>query len=106
MPSLSGNVNGYHITKVYYNIFGTGEASQLLRKLITCRKLGMTITPATPKVLNYTLFQGQSSSDGNECRSTVMDKERSSGRRKQCYPTKANNVEEVIDFFFKRMVTV
>lgn len=24
----------------------TGEASQLLRKLITCRKLGMSITPA------------------------------------------------------------
>lgn len=26
----------------------TGEASQLLRKLITCRKLGMSITPAPP----------------------------------------------------------
>lgn len=59
----------------------------------------MTITPAAPKVLNYTLFQGQSSSDGNECRATAMDKERSSGRRKQSYPTKANNVEEVIEFF-------
>lgn len=66
----------------------------------------MTITPAAPKVLNYTLFQGQSSSDGNECRTTVMDKERSSGRRKQCYPTKANNVEEVIKLKIKQLNSI
>ncbi|XP_050308340.1 LOW QUALITY PROTEIN: uncharacterized protein LOC126744826 [Anthonomus grandis grandis] len=68
----------------------SGEASQLLRKIIMCRKLGMTITPASPKVLNYSLFQGQPPPAHNN----VNPLEKSSGRRKQSYPTKANNVEE------------
>ncbi|XP_057670556.1 uncharacterized protein LOC130902427 isoform X1 [Diorhabda carinulata] len=65
-----------------YNPPLSGEASQLLRKLITCRKLGMTITPAQPHVLNYTLFderqaQADSINQKNAC------------RRKQSYPSKA-----------------
>lgn len=72
----------------------SGEASQLLRKLITCRKLGMTITPASssPKVLNYSLFQGKPPPAHNN--HNILDREKSSARRKQSYPTKANNIEE------------
>lgn len=70
----------------------SGEASQLLRKLITCRKLGMSITPATPKVLNYSLFDGQLPSSEP---SFSIEKTKTSGRRKQSYPSKANNVEEM-----------
>ncbi|XP_076264838.1 uncharacterized protein LOC143198940 isoform X2 [Rhynchophorus ferrugineus] len=70
-----------------------GEASQLLRKLITCRKLGMSITPANPKVLNYSFFQSNLSSDQNNV--SINEKEKTSARRKQSYPTKANNIEEI-----------
>ncbi|CAG9773728.1 unnamed protein product [Ceutorhynchus assimilis] len=68
----------------------SGEASQLLRKLITCRKLGMTITPSNPNGFNYCLYPGKSPPSGQ----SGVEKEKSSGRRKQSYPTKANNVEE------------
>lgn len=70
-----------------------GQATQILRKLITCRKLGMTITPSNPKVFNYSLFEGHSPPmQGN---SGLTDKEKTSARRKQSYPTKANVAEEV-----------
>ncbi|KAL1494144.1 hypothetical protein ABEB36_009789 [Hypothenemus hampei] len=76
----------------------SGEASQLLRKLITCRKLGMTITPASPKVLNYSLFQESNAATPSGVvpvtNQNQIEKEKSSGRRKQSYPTKAN-IEEV-----------
>ncbi|CAG9830620.1 unnamed protein product [Diabrotica balteata] len=70
-----------------YNPPLSGEASQLLRKLITCRKLGMTITPAQPHVLNYTLFDEQQKSIEN----TNAEK----SRRKQSYPSKASVSESV-----------
>ncbi|XP_019764087.1 uncharacterized protein LOC109540239 isoform X2 [Dendroctonus ponderosae] len=71
----------------------SGQATQILRKLITCRKLGMTITPSNPKVLNYSLFEGHSPPmQGN---ASLTDKEKTSARRKQSYPTKANVSEEM-----------
>ncbi|CAH1968918.1 unnamed protein product [Acanthoscelides obtectus] len=78
--------NGYHP-----NTPLSGEASQLLRKLITCRKFGMSITPTpTTTVLNYSMYPGQPPN-------TEIDKpddrpaiEKTSARRKQSYPTKAS----------------
>ncbi|XP_028129478.1 uncharacterized protein LOC114325577 isoform X2 [Diabrotica virgifera virgifera] len=70
-----------------YNPPLSGEASQLLRKLITCRKLGMTITPAQPHVLNYTLFDEQQKS----LEHTNAEK----SRRKQSYPSKASVSDSV-----------
>ncbi|XP_018566390.1 uncharacterized protein LOC108907268 isoform X2 [Anoplophora glabripennis] len=64
----------------------SGEASQLLRKLITCRRLGMSITPAPPHVLNYTLFQDQQ----RAMQAQGVNMEKSSARRKQSFPTKAS----------------
>ncbi|KAJ8916129.1 hypothetical protein NQ315_004496 [Exocentrus adspersus] len=64
----------------------SGEASQLLRKLITCRRLGMSITPTPPHVLNYTLFQDQQRSLPTQ----GINLEKSSARRKQSFPTKAS----------------
>lgn len=75
----------------------TGEASQLLKKLITCRKLGMSITPSpslSPNQYVSTTIDGRGNmtvmKDG-----TTLDysMNKTSGRRKQSYPTKAN-VEE------------
>lgn len=71
-----------------------GEASQLLKKLITCRKLGMSITPAPALSPNqYT----SSTIDGRGNLTIVPDQtdrqcsaEVKVGRRKQSYPTKAN----------------
>lgn len=60
----------------------SGEASQLLRKLITCRKLGMSITPAPPFV--------HLDSQSNEPINMEINSKSSSGRRKQSYPTKAS----------------
>lgn len=66
----------------------SGEASHLLKKLISCRKLGMSITPTPPHVLNYTLFQDQQKPP--TATSPNLSIEKSSGRRKQSFPTKAN----------------
>ncbi|CAH1101194.1 unnamed protein product [Psylliodes chrysocephalus] len=66
-----------------YNPSLSGEASQLLRKLITCRKLGMTITPTPPHVLNYSLF------DETQKSVESLNAEKNSGRRKQNFPSKA-----------------
>lgn len=71
----------------------SGEASQLLRKLITCRKLGMSITPApavnsSPKPpyeedrVSLTSIEEQRDAGGNYLKT-------SSARRKQSFPTKA-----------------
>lgn len=66
----------------------SGEASHLLKKLISCRKLGMSITPTPPHVLNYTLFQDQQKPPA--AISPNLSTEKLSGRRKQSFPTKAN----------------
>ncbi|EFA09251.2 GATAd [Tribolium castaneum] len=71
--------NGYNP-----NVPLSGEASQLLRKLITCRKLGMSITPAPPFVLD-----GRVSSPSEPLNMETNPKP-STGRRKQSYPTKAS----------------
>ncbi|KAJ8953943.1 hypothetical protein NQ318_019186 [Aromia moschata] len=71
----------------------SGEASQLLRKLITCRKLGMSITPAPPHVLNYTLFQDQQQQHQQHRGAPQLSgvgAEKSSARRKQSFPTRAS----------------
>lgn len=60
----------------------------MLKKLISCRKIGMSITPTPPRVLNYTLFQDQQNSPLTN--SPNMSMEKSSARRKQSFPTKAN----------------
>ncbi|XP_060522369.1 uncharacterized protein LOC132699587 [Cylas formicarius] len=77
----------------------SGDASQLLRKLITCRKLGMSVTStseggASPHVLNYSLFQSRMPVSSLHGGLGISEKEKSSGRRKQSYPTKANNGQE------------
>ncbi|VEN64109.1 unnamed protein product [Callosobruchus maculatus] len=78
--------NGYHP-----NTPLSGEASQLLRKLITCRKFGMSITPApTPTVLNYSLYSSQSPNAEGEKMDDRPAMEKTSARRKQSFPTKAN----------------
>ncbi|XP_018334804.1 nitrogen regulatory protein areA-like isoform X2 [Agrilus planipennis] len=72
----------------------TGEASQLLRKLITCRKLGMSITP-TPIITLPTT--GDTDNNRTNVNAFTMDTgmyNKVSGRRKQCFPTKASAVEE------------
>ncbi|XP_044758561.1 GATA-binding factor 6-B isoform X2 [Coccinella septempunctata] len=70
----------------------TGEASQLLKKLITCRKLGMSITPSPSHYVSATI-DGRGNmtvmKDGSQSEQSM----KTSGRRKQSYPTKAN-VEE------------
>lgn len=48
----------------------------------------MSITPTPPHVLNYTLFQDQQRS--SQMPSPTITIEKSSGRRKQSFPTKAN----------------
>ncbi|KAK5640719.1 hypothetical protein RI129_009266 [Pyrocoelia pectoralis] len=64
----------------------TGEASQLLRKLITCRKLGMSITPAPSNV--PASFDEHRNNFGRDL--TVHDASLNKpGRRKQTFPTKA-----------------
>lgn len=73
----------------------SGEASQLLRKLITCRSLGMSITPAPPKRPKLTeedgrdrvIFNNYDPQDGTSGKS-------SSARRKQSFPTKATTEEQ------------
>ncbi|XP_074040849.1 uncharacterized protein isoform X1 [Leptinotarsa decemlineata] len=70
-----------------YNPNLSGEASQLLRKLISCRKLGMSITPTPPHVLNYTLFRDRQKTH------ELLNTEKCSDRRKQSFPSKANLVE-------------
>lgn len=72
--------NGYNP-----NIPLSGEASQLLRKLITCRKLGMSITPAPPFVHLDNRMNSQ-----NEPLNMETNPKPSTGRRKQSYPTKAS----------------
>ncbi|KAK9881294.1 hypothetical protein WA026_015416 [Henosepilachna vigintioctopunctata] len=71
----------------------TGEASQLLKKLITCRKLGMSITP-TPSLSPNQYTSSTMDGRGNlTVLSDALHSEhnlKSSGRRKQSYPTKAN----------------
>lgn len=60
----------------------SGEASQLLRKLITCRKLGMSITPAPsgkPPPPGYAEAR----------REVECPNAKTAGRRKQSFPTKA-----------------
>ncbi|KAF2903400.1 hypothetical protein ILUMI_02778 [Ignelater luminosus] len=69
----------------------TGEASQLLRKLITCRKLGMSITPAPSNV--PPLHGDFRSSIAKDTHMAEIGLSKSSGRRKQNFPTKAT-VEE------------
>lgn len=72
----------------------SGEASQLLRKLITCRKLGMSITPAplphsSPKMHDedrVSMTNIDEQRDGTSSKS-------SSARRKQSFPTKATSDE-------------
>ncbi|XP_017769920.1 PREDICTED: uncharacterized protein LOC108557777 isoform X2 [Nicrophorus vespilloides] len=54
----------------------SGEASHLLRKLISCRKLGMTITPAPP-------YPADTFDHGKEAKGSA-----GGGRRKQSFPTK------------------
>nr|CAI5845912.1 unnamed protein product [Callosobruchus analis] len=78
--------NGYHP-----NTPLSGEASQLLRKLITCRKFGMSITPAPPPtVLNYSLYSSQFPNAEGEKTDDRPAMERTSARRKQSFPTKAS----------------
>ncbi|RZC27658.1 GATA domain containing protein [Asbolus verrucosus] len=72
--------NGYNT-----NVPLSGEASQLLRKLITCRKLGMSITPAPP----FVHLDGRVNSPNEPVKIEVNSKP-PSGRRKQSYPTKAS----------------
>jgi hypothetical protein len=72
--------NGYNA-----NVPLSGEASQLLRKLITCRKLGMSITPAPP----FVHLDGRVNSP-NEPLNMETNPKPASGRRKQSYPTKAS----------------
>ncbi|XP_044272300.1 uncharacterized protein LOC123016149 isoform X1 [Tribolium madens] len=71
--------NGYNP-----NVPLSGEASQLLRKLITCRKLGMSITPAPPFVLDNRV------NSPSEPLNMETNSKPSTGRRKQSYPTKAS----------------
>ncbi|XP_019881580.1 uncharacterized protein LOC109609350 isoform X3 [Aethina tumida] len=66
----------------------SNEATQLLRKLITCRKLGMSITsitPSQPHILNYSMFQDNHKQDDQPLNMEM----KSSARRKQSFPTKA-----------------
>ncbi|XP_063903899.1 uncharacterized protein LOC135123301 isoform X2 [Zophobas morio] len=72
--------NGYNA-----NMPLSGEASQLLRKLITCRKLGMSITPAPPFV-----HLDKRVHSPNEPLNMETHPKPSTGRRKQSYPTKAS----------------
>ncbi|KAK4874934.1 hypothetical protein RN001_014294 [Aquatica leii] len=65
----------------------TGEASQLLRKLITCRKLGMSITPA-PSNISTSYSEHRSHFPRDMTMSEVAISK--SGRRKQSFPTKAS----------------
>lgn len=101
------------------NIPLTGEASQLLRKLISCRKLGMSITPAPP---HYSIFpsnvvtttpsslhhhHNQANHDNNVTMKKTKPQQqlqqnqqqqqetKSSARRKQSYPTKATTVVDM-----------
>lgn len=62
----------------------SGEASQLLRKLITCRKLGMSITPAPPTRPPPTYAE------------SVAEVSKTPGRRKQSFPTKAPPADDVV----------
>lgn len=88
----------------------TGEASQLLRKLITCRKLGMSITPAPPNMptpytdhranfakemamVSLPLISTHFLIDNNDMFKAEIGLTKTSGRRKQNYPSKAK-VEE------------
>lgn len=83
-----------------------GEASQLLRKLISCRKLGMSITPtsaptnAQPDAAPVSSSRsGGGSGGGNGARRSSGSAATSSsksggGRRKQSFPTKME-MEEV-----------
>lgn len=63
----------------------TGEASQLLRKLITCRKLGMSITPAPSNI--PATFDDHRNNFGRDL--TLDATGNKLGRRKQTFPTKA-----------------
>ncbi|CAH0564092.1 unnamed protein product [Brassicogethes aeneus] len=67
----------------------SNEATHLLRKLITCRKLGMSITSITPSsgphILNYSLFQEKNHPD----QPLNMEVNKTSARRKQSFPSKA-----------------
>ncbi|GJQ82222.1 GATAd [Trypoxylus dichotomus] len=74
----------------------SGEASQLLRKLITCKKLGMSITPAPA---NHPVGRpGDQTMSLTDVSRSGMDANltKSSCRRKQSFPTKAAK-EEPID---------
>ncbi|KAF5271226.1 hypothetical protein FQA39_LY08233 [Lamprigera yunnana] len=64
----------------------TGEASQLLRKLITCRKLGMSITPAPSNVSSSFTEHRSNYARDMQMSDVAISK---SGRRKQSFPTKA-----------------
>ncbi|KAK9729424.1 GATA zinc finger [Popillia japonica] len=74
----------------------SGEASQLLRKLITCKKLGMSITPAPA---NHPI--GRPAADQviglSDVSRSSMDAglTKSSCRRKQSFPTKAAKEEQM-----------
>ncbi|XP_022900329.1 transcription factor GATA-5 isoform X2 [Onthophagus taurus] len=81
----------------------SGEASQLLRKLITCKKLGMSITPAplsiTPSSPKKPLHNKNSSNDMETSLegSIINYKSTAGGRRKQSFPTKTTTKEEPVD---------
>lgn len=80
-----------------------GEASQLLRKLISCRKLGMSITPTSaPSNTPAGTVSVSSSRSGNGSGSThrrtstsaaTSSSKSSGGRRKQSFPTKMETEE-------------
>lgn len=71
----------------------SGEASQLLRKLITCKKLGMSITPAPA---NHPMSRPEmlGLNDAGRC-GVDANLTKSSCRRKQSFPTKAAKEEPV-----------
>lgn len=75
----------------------SSEATTILRKLITCRKLGMSITPAPPtlQTTNHKYEERNTVSITNE--NSGMEEiitKSSSGRRKQSFPTKAPPEEQ------------
>lgn len=75
----------------------SSEASTILRKLITCRKLGMSITPAPPMNMPNKYEEKNTVSIKNESSGIEEIITKSSGRRKQSFPTKAQPEDQSTD---------
>lgn len=75
----------------------SSEATTILRKLITCRKLGMSITPAPPSIQSNNKYEEKHSvsiTNENSGNFEEIITKNTGGRRKQSFPTKAGATEE------------